>query len=154
MRRASGKFLGLPRIPTTVVSVGFENGAEDMFVEELRLHQRPIMTLAHKKNFIARAHCMGRRLCQNICSCGCGEACAATVCVCGCCGTPYHNDGRYCCACAENLGLDLGRFENEDEHLHAGHSHYGGGCEQNGPIQILNFEALRQAEQRERDPSR
>ena len=101
------------------VSVSFEAGVQDVFLEELTLHRRPIMTLSHKKNFLARARRLGKRLCQNSCSCGCGELCGEVVCVCPCCDTPYHNSGRYCCNCAESLGLDLGQFADRSGHHHA-----------------------------------
>ena len=110
------------------VSVNFQDKVMDVFAYQLSLHQRPMMTLAHKLNFMARAKRMGTRLCQNLCSCGCGERCGELVCVCGDCGTPYHNEGRYCCNCAEELGLDLGRFEDKDGHRHAGHTHHGHGA--------------------------
>ncbi|CAE7621656.1 CIPK25, partial [Symbiodinium pilosum] len=121
-----GKVLGPAADPDWGdVSVEFQDKVEDVFAAEISLHRRPLMTLAQKKNFLARAKRLGKLLCQNMCSCGCEEVCAKPVCVCGGRGTPYHDDGRYCCACAEELGLDLGKFANSDEHLHAGHDHCG-----------------------------
>ena len=102
------------------LSVEFQHSTQDAFTEFLQLHC-PGMNLAHKRNFISRALHLGIKLCQNKCACGCGEDCGRRVCVCGCCDTPFHNDGLYCCDCAEELGLDL-NIEDPEHHRHAGHA--------------------------------